>query len=163
MAARRDAVVRQIPHLRRYARTLTGDDGEADDLTQDTLERALVRLDQWRDNDNPCKWMLAILHNLYVDGQRRKARRPRHVGLESAGASPAATADGASGCDVDRALQRLSVGQRQVLLLVGVEGLTYAEAADALEIPIGTVMSRLARGRGRLRMLMACGDAPQRQ
>jgi RNA polymerase sigma-70 factor (ECF subfamily) len=161
MAARQDAVIRQIPHLRRYARVLTGDDGEADDLTQDTLERALVRLDQWRDSaDSPCKWMLSILHNLYVDSQRRNARRPLHVGLESVDDAPAGAVDGVSGCDVDRALQRLSVGQRQVLLLVGVQGLTYAEAADVLDIPIGTVMSRLARGRDRLRMLMAHTGAP---
>src|SRR5262245_44422678 len=100
MAARQEAVLHQIRHLRRYARALTGDDGEADDLTQDTLERALVRLHQWRDDDNPCKWMLSILHNLYVDNERRKARRPLHVGLESVGASAAAAADGASGCDV---------------------------------------------------------------
>jgi RNA polymerase sigma-70 factor (ECF subfamily) len=156
MASRRESVVRQIPRLRRYARALTGDDGEADDLIQDTLERALLRLDQWRDGDTPCKWMFSILHNLHVDGRRRRSRRPLHVGLEDvAASSPAAAAD-ASGCDVDRALQLLNVGQREVLLLVGVEGLTYAETADVLDIPIGTVMSRLARGRHRLRLLMAC-------
>jgi RNA polymerase sigma-70 factor (ECF subfamily) len=157
MASRQEAVVRQIPRLRRYARALTGDDGETDDLIQDTLERALARIDQWRDGDNPCKWMLSILHNLHVDGLRRRSRRPLHVGLENVGlSSTAAAADSASGCDVDRALQLMSVGQRQVLLLVGVEGLTYAETADVLGIPIGTVMSRLARGRDRLRLLMAC-------
>jgi RNA polymerase sigma-70 factor (ECF subfamily) len=160
MASRREAVARQIPRLRRYARALTRDDGEADDLIQDTLERALVRLDQWRDGDNPCKWMLSILHNLHVDSLRRQSRRPLHVGLENVGFSGSASAaDGASGCDVDRALQHMSIGQRQVLLLVGVEGLTYAETAGVLGIPIGTVMSRLARGRGRLRLLMACEDA----
>jgi RNA polymerase sigma-70 factor (ECF subfamily) len=160
MASRREAVVGQIPRLRRYARALTADEGEADDLIQDTLERALVRLDQWRDGDNPCKWMFSILHNLHVDSLRRRSRRPLHVGLESVGAAAsAAAADGASGCDVDRALQHLNVGQREVLLLVGVEGFTYAETADVLDIPIGTVMSRLARGRDRLRLLMACDEA----
>jgi RNA polymerase sigma-70 factor (ECF subfamily) len=160
MASRREAVVGEIQRLRRYARALTGDDAEADDLIQDTLERALVRLDQWRDGDNPCKWMLSILHNLHVDSLRRRSRRPLHVGLESVGAaSSVAAADGVSGCDVDRALQHLNVGQREVLLLVGVEGFTYAETADVLDIPIGTVMSRLARGRDRLRLLMACDDA----
>ena len=159
MASRQEAVVGQIPRLRRYARVLTGDDGEADDLIQDTLERALLRLDQWRDGDTPCKWMFSILHNLHVDSLRRRSRRPLHVGLESVGAAAsAAAADGASGCDVDRALQHLNVGQREVLLLVGVEGFTYAETADVLEIPIGTVMSRLARGRDRLRLLMTCED-----
>jgi RNA polymerase sigma-70 factor (ECF subfamily) len=156
MAFRREAVVHEIPRLRRYARALTGDDGEADDLIQDTLERALARLDQWREGDSPCKWLLAILHNLHVDRLRLKSRRPLHVGLESVGPDTSAfAADGASGCDVDRALQLLSVGQRQVLLLVGVQGLTYAETSETLGIPIGTVMSRLARGRDRLRILMA--------
>jgi RNA polymerase sigma-70 factor (ECF subfamily) len=160
MASRREAVVRQIPSLRRYARALTRDDSEADDLIQDTLERALVRLDQWRGGDNPRKWMLSILYNLHVDGLRRQSRRPMHVGLENVGFSrSAAAADAASGCDVDRALQHMSAGQRQVLLLVGVEGLTYAETAGVLGIPIGTVMSRLARGRDRLRLLMACDGA----
>ena len=160
MASRREAVVRQIPRLRRYARALTGDDAEAEDLIQDTLERALLRLDQWREGEDPCKWMLSILHNLYVDGLRRRSRRPLHVGLESVGASTfAPAADGVSGGDVDRALQLLNVGQREVLLLAGVQGLTYAETADVLGIPIGTVMSRLARGRDRLRLLMACEEA----
>jgi RNA polymerase sigma-70 factor (ECF subfamily) len=158
VGSRREAVAAEIPRLRRYARALSGDDGEADDLIQDTLERALARLDQWRDGDSPRKWLFSILHNLYVDGLRRKSRRPLHVGLESLGieqSSPAA--DGASGRDLDIALQLLSREQREVLLLVGLEGLSYAETAEVLAIPVGTVMSRLARGRGRLRTLMDYG------
>jgi RNA polymerase sigma-70 factor (ECF subfamily) len=104
--------------------------------------------------------MLSILHNLHVDNLRRQVRRPQHVGLENVGFSgSAAAADGASPCDIDRALQNMCAGQRQVLLLVGVEGLSYAETAGVLGIPIGTVMSRLARGRDRLRLLMAREDA----
>lgn len=155
LVSRRDAIAAEIPRLRRYARALTGDDGEADDLIQDTLERALARMEQWRDGESPRKWMFSILHNLHVDGVRRRSRRPPHVGLESVGveqSSPAA--DGASGRDIDRALQQLSAEQRQVVLLVGLEGLSYAETAEVLEIPVGTVMSRLARGRERLRALM---------
>jgi len=68
LSSRRDAVAAEIPRLRRYARALTGDDGEADDLIQDTLERALARLAQWRDGDSPRKWLFSILHNLHVDG-----------------------------------------------------------------------------------------------
>jgi RNA polymerase sigma-70 factor (ECF subfamily) len=155
VASRREVVAAEIPRLRRYARALTGDDSEADDLIQDTLERALARLDQWRDGANPCHWLFSILHNLHIDGLRRRSRRPLHLGLESVGADQsAAAADAVSGCDVDRALQLLSGQQREVLLLVGVQGLTYAEAANVLSIPIGTVMSRLARGRDRLRELM---------
>jgi RNA polymerase sigma-70 factor, ECF subfamily len=153
--SRRDAVAAEIPKLRRYARALTGDDGEADDLIQDALERALSRLDQWREGESPRKWLFSILHNLHVDGLRRKSRRPPHVGLESIGVDQSApAADGASGRDLDRALQLLSGEQRAVVLLVGLEGLSYSETAEVLAIPVGTVMSRLARGRGRLRALM---------
>jgi RNA polymerase sigma-70 factor, ECF subfamily len=155
VASRRDAVAAEIPRLRRYARALTGDDGEADDLIQDTLERALARLDQWRDGENPRKWLFSILHNLHVDGLRRKSRRPPHVGLDNVGVEHSApAADGASGRDLDRALHLLSGEQRRVVLLVGLEGLSYAETAEVLAIPVGTVMSRLARGRDRLRSLM---------
>jgi RNA polymerase sigma-70 factor (ECF subfamily) len=150
--SRRDAVAAEIPRLRRYARALLGDSGEADDLIQDTLERALVRLDQWREGESPRKWLFSILHNLHVDGLRRKARRPPHVGLESIGPEQSLPAtDGGSGGDLDRALQLLSGDQREVVLLVGLEGLSYAETAEVLSIPIGTVMSRLARGRDKLR------------
>lgn len=155
MPSRQQAVAAEIPRLRRYARALLGDDGEADDLIQDTLERALARLPQWRDGESPRKWLFSILHNLHVDGLRRKSRRPPHVGLESLGIEASApAADGASGRDLDRALQLLKVEQRQVVLLVGLEGLTYAETAEVLDIPVGTVMSRLARGRERLRTLL---------
>ena len=155
MASRRDAVAAEIPRLRRYARALVGGNAEADDLIQDTLERALAKLDQWRDGESPRKWLFSILHNLHVDGLRRKSRRPPHVGLDSLGPEQSApAADGASGRDLDRALQQLSGDQREVVLLVGLEGLTYAETAEVLDIPVGTVMSRLARGRGRLRTLM---------
>jgi RNA polymerase sigma-70 factor (ECF subfamily) len=158
LGSRREAVAAEIPRLRRYARALLGDNGEADDLIQDTLERSLARLEQWREGESPRKWMFSILHNLYIDGLRRKSRRPPHVGLESLGmdqSSPAA--DGASGRDLDRALQLLSLEQREVVLLVGLEGLSYAETADVLAIPVGTVMSRLSRGRDRLRGLMDYG------
>jgi RNA polymerase sigma-70 factor (ECF subfamily) len=148
-------VAAEIPRLRRYARALVGSNAEADDLIQDTLERALARLHQWRDGDSPRKWLFSILHNLHVDALRRKSRRPPHVGLDSLGPEQSApAADGASSRDLDRALQLLPVEQREVVLLVGLEGLSYAETAEVLDIPVGTVMSRLARGRGRLRTLM---------
>jgi RNA polymerase sigma-70 factor (ECF subfamily) len=155
LLSRREAVAAEIPRLRRYARALIGDDGEADDLIQDTLERALARLPQWREGDNPRKWLFSILHNLHIDGLRRRSRRPPHVGLESVGADQSEpAADGASSHDLDSALRHLSGDQRQVVLLVGLEGLSYAETAEVLKIPVGTVMSRLARGRDRLRTLM---------
>ena len=106
----------EIPRLRRYARALLGDDGEADDLIQDTLERALARLVQWREGDNPRKWLFSILHNLHVDGLRRKLRRPPHVGLESLGPDQSApAADGASGRDLDKALHIIAKTRNQIL------------------------------------------------
>ncbi|HWB45465.1 MAG TPA: sigma-70 family RNA polymerase sigma factor [Hyphomicrobiaceae bacterium] len=159
LPSRQDAIAAEIPRLRRYARALLGDDAEADDLIQDTLERGIARIDQWREGDNPRKWLFSILHNLHVDGLRRKSRRPLHVGLENVGAEQAEPpADTASGRDLDRALQMLSLEQREVVLLIGLEGLSYLEAADVLRVPVGTVMSRLARGRDRLRLLMDYRD-----
>jgi len=133
LISRGEAVAAEIPRLRRYARVLLGDDGEAEDLIQDTLERALARLPQWREGDNPRKWLFSILHNLHVDALRRKSRRPPHVGLESIGVDQSEpAADGASGRDLDQALRLLSVEQREVVLLVGLEGLSYAETAEVL-------------------------------
>ena len=92
--------------------------------------------------------VLDSAHSLHVDGLRRKSRRPPHVGLDNVGVEHSApAADGASGRDLDRALQLLSGEQRRVVLLVGLEGLSYAETAEVLAIPVGTVMSRLARAR----------------
>jgi RNA polymerase sigma factor (sigma-70 family) len=155
LASRQQAVAAEIPRLRRYARALLGDDAEAEDLIQDTLERGLARLQQWREGDNPRKWLFSILHNLHIDQIRRKSRRPLHVGLELLGTDQSSpSADAAGGGDIDVALRQLSTEQREVVLLIGLEGLSYAETAEILSIPVGTVMSRLARGRDRLRTLM---------
>lgn len=159
LSSRQDAIAAEIPRLRRYARALIGDEGEADDLIQDTLERGIARIEQWREGDNPRKWLFSILHNLHVDRLRRRSRRPLHVGLESIGAEQSEPpADSATGRDLDRALQMLSLEQREVVLLIGLEGLSYLEAAEVLQVPVGTVMSRLARGRDRLRQLMDYRD-----
>lgn len=159
LPSRQDAIAAEIPRLRRYARALIGDDGEADDLIQDTLERGIARIEQWREGENPRKWLFSILHNLHVDGLRRRSRRPLHVGLESIGAEQSEPpADSGTGRDLDKALQMLSLEQREVVLLVGLEGLSYLEAAEVLQVPVGTVMSRLARGRDRLRLFMDYKD-----
>lgn len=159
LPSRQDAIAAEIPRLRRYARALIGDDGEADDLIQDTLERGIARIEQWREGENPRKWLFSILHNLHVDGLRRRSRRPLHVGLENVGAEQCEPpADTGTGRDLDKALQMLSLEQREVVLLVGLEGLSYLEAAEVLQVPVGTVMSRLARGRDRLRLLMDYRD-----
>lgn len=152
-----------IPRLRRYARALTGSREAADDLTQDTLERAWVKRSLWRaGTDDPAgslrAWLFAVMHNVFVNSLRRvKAVES----LEQAGdsmpelaAADASAETGAAVRDIRQALMRLPEEQREVILLVGLEQLSYAEAAFALDVPIGTVMSRLSRGRERLRQIL---------
>lgn len=147
-----------IPALRRYARALLRDRAEADDLVQDCLERAVARWHQRRADGNPRSWMFAILHNLAVNRMSAARRRGRPVALEDAHegsfAQPPAQEAALGHRDLLQALAALPEEQRSVVLLVTVEGLAYAEAAAALGVPVGTVMSRLARGRERLRRLL---------
>lgn len=153
-----------LPHLQRYARALTGDPAWADDLVQDTLERALNRSRLWRPGSNLRAWLLTLLRNLFIDQLR--ARHDLAVDDETAPwqslAAPATEIEGLVLRDVQRALYRLPVEQREVLLLVGLEELSYQEAATVLGVPVGTVMSRLARGRKHLRALLSEGLAGQR-
>lgn len=143
-----------IPALRRYARALLRDRAAADDLVQDCLERAIGRWHQRRADSEPRAWIFAILHNLAMTRLRRAAARPRPVAVEDVGegelANPASQEDGLRYRDLMSALSRLPDEQRTVLLLVCIEELSYAEAARVLDIPIGTVMSRLSRARERL-------------
>ncbi len=160
----RRLIVDQIPQLRRYARALLGDPDAADDLVQDSLTRAMDRLHLWRPGTNMRAWLFSILHNQHVNEARRRARRPDRVGLEPAHdglhATPPGQDSGPAIRDLGRALAELPEDQRQVVLLVGLEGLTYAEAAEVLDVPLGTVMSRLNRGRQRLRELIEADSAP---
>jgi len=158
--ADRDQIVAEIPRLRRYARALTGDAARADDLVQDTIERALSRWSLWRSGTNLRAWMFAIMHNLFVN-QIKSAQRIEYVGDDPLPdlASRATQSDALEVRDLAGALQRLSPEQREVLLLVGLEELSYEQAAKALGIPIGTVMSRLSRARERLRALVAGTEA----
>ncbi|HWS13015.1 MAG TPA: sigma-70 family RNA polymerase sigma factor [Rhodocyclaceae bacterium] len=158
--ADRDQIVAEIPRLRRYARALTGDAARADDLVQDTIERALSRWSLWRSGTNLRAWMFAIMHNLFVN-QIKSAQRIEYVGDDPLPdlASRATQSDALEVRDLAGALQRLSPEQREVLLLVGLEELSYEQAAKALGIPIGTVMSRLSRARERLRALLAGTEA----
>jgi RNA polymerase sigma-70 factor (ECF subfamily) len=145
-----------IPALRRYARVLLRDRSAADDLVQDGLERALSHWHQRRADRDARSWVFAILHNLAVNRMRQAARRSPHVPLEEAAEpSQPPVQDGVlQHRDLLRALDNLPDEQRSVLLLVSVEDLSYAEAATVLGVPVGTVMSRLARGRERLRQAM---------
>jgi RNA polymerase sigma-70 factor (ECF subfamily) len=149
-----DQVEPLIPALRRYARSLMRDRAAADDLVQDCLERAVSRWHQRRDG-NVRAWLFSILHNLAVDQFRRSGARGRNVGLdETAGGDFGVSGtqeDGLMYRDILNKVARLPEDQRAVLLLVAVEDLSYAEAAKVLDIPVGTVMSRLSRARERLR------------
>lgn len=148
-----------IPRLRRYARALLRDENAADDLVQDCLERAIARWHQRRDDGDARSWLFAILHNLAINHLRQASRRGRVVPVEEAGpgtlARPPEQETAIHRADIMAALDRLSEDQRSVLLLVGVEDFAYADAARVLDIPVGTVMSRLSRGRARLREELA--------
>jgi len=143
----------QIPALRRYARALVGNRAAADDLVQDCLEKAVGRWHQRRDGD-PRPWLFSILHNLAVSQFRRKAARGPHVAIDAATEhdvrQDAVQENQLIYRDVLDKLAKLPEELRSVLLLVAVEDLSYAQAASVLDIPIGTVMSRLSRARERL-------------
>lgn len=143
-----------IPRLRRYARALTGDASAADDLVQDALERALVKHALWREGTDLRAWLFTVMHNVFVN-QVRSAVATRTVPMDDTVSDlPQAQAtDRLEIRDLDAALQALPEEQRAVVLLVGLEQMSYEEAAKVLEVPIGTVMSRLSRGRERLRRL----------
>ena len=156
-----DAAIREhIPRLRRYARALTGNREAADDLVQDTLERTIARSALFRPGSDPRPWLFTIMHNIFVNQVRSAAVR-KTTQLDQAVVEPVAADTATYGLvarDIERALQFVPAEQREVILLVGLEDFSYAETARILGIPVGTVMSRLSRGRERLRALLA-GDA----
>ena len=146
-----------IPALRRYAWALLRGDEAADDLVQDCLERAIGRWHLRRRDGNVRAWLFAIMHNQFVSDLRRDRRRGRAVSFDEMSSESSVMADQESMlvvADVLEALRSLPDEQRTVVLLVGIEAFSYQEAADILGIPIGTVMSRLSRGRERLRRLI---------
>ncbi len=150
-----------IPSLRRYARSLLRDQSAADDLVQDCLERVISRWHQRRTDGNTRTWVFTILHNLAINRLKQAARRGVHVTVEDVDEAAFATApaqeDRLHHRAIVDALSLLPEDQRSVLLLVSVEDLSYAETASVLDIPIGTVMSRLSRARHRLAQSMADG------
>lgn len=147
-----------IPALRRYARSLVRNRANADDLVQDCLERAVRRWSQRRDGEVRA-WLFTILHNLAVDQFRRSAVRGSHVAIDEVNeenlGEVAVQEQKLMYRDVLNKLARLPEEQRAVLLLVAVEDLSYADAARVLNIPVGTVMSRLSRARERLQRELA--------
>ena len=158
------ALLAQLPRLRRYAISLVRDVTLADDLVQDCVERAFRNRHALGDPGHMSGWLGSILHNLYIDSLRQQRRRGTTVELDDAVnmvelCVPPADRDTAT--DLVRAMGTLSVEHRQILLLIGLEGHSYRDVAAMLNIPLGTVMSRLARARTQLRIALD-GPAPAR-
>jgi RNA polymerase sigma-70 factor (ECF subfamily) len=154
-------IEQEIPRLRRYARALTRDQSSADDLVQDCLTRALGKSHLWREGTDLRAWLFTILHNQHVNRVRRSVREGVAVSASDADPGLIAVASQFSRIelrDLERALAQLPEEQRQVVLLVGLEGLRYETVAEIMGVPVGTVRSRLSRGREALRQLMS-GDA----
>ena len=157
----RPRIAAEIPRLRRYARALTRDVTAADDLVQDCLTRALSKVHLWQEGTDLRAWLFTILHNQYVNQVRRAVREGTAVALNDS--EPVLTSAPSQGKrfklrDLERALARLPEEQRSALLLVGMEGMRYEEVAASLDVPVGTIRSRLSRGREALRRLT--GAAP---
>lgn len=151
-----DELTALLPRLRRYARALTGDRQRADDLVQDTVERALRRWVLWRPGSRLDRWLMTVMHNLFVSQVRHQQGLTTEA-LDELAVEPAMRAtqlDQLELADLQAALNQLPAEQREVLLLVALDERSYAEVAELLQIPPGTVMSRLSRARQRLRQLL---------
>lgn len=155
------AILAELPRLRRYARALVGSREAADDLVQDTLERAWSRVAQWQAGSDLRSWLLAIMHNLRIDQMRRPALAVSPLDEEAVEVPARATqTDLIELGELEAAVSCLPEEQRAVLLLVALEDMSYAQVAATRNIPAGTVMSRLARGRERLRGILDSRSKP---
>ncbi|MDD5028525.1 MAG: sigma-70 family RNA polymerase sigma factor [Rhodoferax sp.] len=155
-----DLILAQIPALRRYARALTGDTWAADDLVQDTLERACSKWRLWLVGSNLRAWLFSVMHNLFLNKLRKTHWQTSLTQVDFdavAGQLPAPASGSDQLLDLQRCLLQLPPEQREVLLLVSLEDMSYAEVAKVTGVAIGTVMSRLSRARTRLQVLL---DAP---
>jgi RNA polymerase sigma-70 factor (ECF subfamily) len=159
-----DEIESNVPALRRYARALTRNADRADDLVQDCIERAIRKQALWKPTGSLKSWLFRILLNLYRNELRTARRHGEHVPVETLLVEPA-VAPAQPGrialAEMSRAIDALAVEQREALLLVVLEGLSYSEAADVLAIPMGTLMSRLGRARAALRLATGAGDEPR--
>ena len=157
------AILAEIPRLRRYARAMLGNRAAADDLVQDTLERAWTRFDKWRAGSNLRAWLFSIMHNLRVDQLRRPTLSTYSIDsideIENEAPTRATQADALEVRDLESALAQIPDEQREILMLVALEEMSYAEISTLLNIPVGTVMSRLSRGREKLRVIIE-GNVP---
>ena len=159
-----DEIEECVPALRRYARALTRNADRADDLVQDCLERAIRKQSLWQPTGQLRAWLFRILLNLYRNELRTARRRGEHVPVETMIVEPS-VAPAQPGrialAEMSRAIDTLNAEQREALLLVVLEGLSYAEAAEVIGIPMGTLMSRLGRARAALKLLTGSGDEPR--
>ena len=148
---------REIPRLRRYARALTRNTVLADDLVQETLMRALRKQHLWQPDTNLRAWLFTIMHNQYINQVKRIMRDSAIIELEECAQGLVGTTDPTASRqlrELERALGELPEEQREVILLVGLEGMSYDQAAAILNVPVGTIRSRLSRGREALRKLL---------
>ena len=150
-----EQIVTLLPRLRRFARNLTRNPHDADDIVQIGVERALTRLDQWRSGARLDSWMFKIVRNAWIDELRSRGRRGKVFLAAEAGENVGtdSMARETELLSVQSAMARLPEDQREAVSLVLVEGLPYREAAEVLDVPIGTLTSRLARGREALQAL----------
>jgi len=158
-------VEREIPRLRRYARALTRSADRADDLVQETLLRAISKSHLWQTGTDIRAWLFTIMHNHYVNMVRRAIRDETTVDIEQMTSSLVAITDPTASRqlrELEQCLARLPGEQREVILLVGLEGMSYETAAQVLNVPVGTVRSRLSRGRDALRRLMGLPEKAER-
>lgn len=154
------ALATMLPRLRRFAHGLTRDTADADDLTQRTAERALRARDQWQPGTNFDAWAYRIMRNLWIDTVRSRQRRDKMIAPADDGLEVGVEGEAETNAErlfLMRALDRLPDDQREAVVLVMIEGLSYAEAADVLQIPAGTLTSRLVRGRQALARMLS-GD-----
>lgn len=160
----RQALIALIPRLRRFARVLTGNLADADDVVQASLEKAMLNLDQWQPGTRLDAWVFRIARNTWVDDRRRAHNRKAHddIGelIDLAGEDGVAVAEASAEARMVRAaVDRLPSEQRDVVALVMLEEFSYRDAADALGLPIGTVMSRLSRAKAALAKILADGGS----
>jgi RNA polymerase sigma-70 factor, ECF subfamily len=159
----RDGLVELLPRLRRFARVLTRNSHDADDLVQIAIERALRRTEQWQPGSRLDHWMFGIMKNAWIDEIRARRRRNALFAPEEAGEQVGEMPMQAmvEGLEIQEAVARLPDDQKIAVALVLVEGLSYREASELLEIPIGTLTSRLARGRAALQDMLAEGQGAE--
>jgi len=151
---------KHIPSLRRYARALTSNKATADDLVQDCLERAWQKRDSWREGSNFRSWIFTIMHNLFINAVRREKVHQNYVN-RTARDNDFINDQNHLMHDLEYCLSQLKPELKEIVLLAGLECMSYREISEVTSLPMGTVMSRLSRGRSELRELMSENTKPK--